>query len=90
MLAPGEGRGRFCCRNQNEHLLSASIGCGLGDIRYTVRYGGMKNMNDRKFNIHQNLAYLRKSRQLSLEEVAERIGVSRQAVGKWEAGGSLR
>ena len=43
-------------------------------------------MNDRKFNIRQNLAYLRKSRQLSLEEVAERIGVSRQAVGKWEAG----
>ena len=47
-------------------------------------------MNDRKFNIRQNLAYLRKSRQLSLEEVAERIGVSRQAVGKWEAGVSLR
>ena len=43
-------------------------------------------MNDRKFDIHKNLAYLRKSRQLSLEEVAERIGVSRQAVGKWEAG----
>lgn len=43
-------------------------------------------MNDKKWMIHQNLAFLRKSRQLSLEEVAERVGVSRQAVGKWESG----
>ena len=43
-------------------------------------------MNDKKWMIHQNLAFLRKSRQLSLEEVAERVGVSRQAVGKLESG----
>ena len=36
----------------------------------------MKNMNDKKWMIHQNLAFLRKSRQLSLEEVAELAGFS--------------
>lgn len=38
----------------------------------------------------QNLTTLRVQKQLSLERVAELIGVSRQAVSKWEQGGSLR
>lgn len=38
----------------------------------------------------QNLTALREQKQLSLERVAELIGVSRQAVSKWEQGGSLR
>lgn len=33
-----------------------------------------------------NLSQLRKLRQLTQEDVAERVGVSRQAVAKWEAG----
>lgn len=36
--------------------------------------------------IRENLQYLRKKFHFSQEEVAERIGVSRQAVAKWEAG----
>ena len=36
--------------------------------------------------IHENLQYLRKKFHFSQEEVAERIGVSRQAVAKWESG----
>ena len=36
--------------------------------------------------IHQNIMFLRKSRQLTQEELAERVGVSRQAVAKWENG----
>lgn len=36
-----------------------------------------------------NLAFLRKSRGFSQEEVAERVGVSRQAVAKWESGDTL-
>ena len=36
--------------------------------------------------ISQNLQYLRRAHGFSQEEVAERIGVSRQAVAKWEAG----
>ena len=36
--------------------------------------------------ISENLQYLRKRFHFSQEEVAERIGVSRQAVAKWEAG----
>ena len=40
----------------------------------------MKNM------IHVNLSYLRNLNGFSLEYVSERIGVSRQAVAKWETG----
>lgn len=36
--------------------------------------------------IHENLQYLRKKFHFSQEDVAERIGVSRQAVAKWESG----
>lgn len=36
--------------------------------------------------ISENLQYLRKRFHFSQEEVAERIGVSRQAVAKWESG----
>ncbi|MEG0592275.1 MAG: helix-turn-helix domain-containing protein [Coprobacillus sp.] len=36
--------------------------------------------------ISQNLVYLRKSKKISLEELAEAIGVSRQAISKWESG----
>ncbi len=36
--------------------------------------------------ISDNLASLRKLHHMSLEDVAERIGVSRQAVAKWESG----
>lgn len=39
--------------------------------------------------ISRNLAYLRRANGYSQEEVAEKIGVSRQAVAKWENGGKL-
>ncbi len=35
---------------------------------------------------HENLARLRRLRQMTQEELAERVGVSRQALAKWEAG----
>lgn len=43
-------------------------------------------MNNKKLNISKNLVYLRKMNHFSIEEVANKIGVSRQAVSKWEAG----
>lgn len=46
----------------------------------------MKNM---KNNIAANLRYLRQKNRFSQEEVAERIGVSRQSVAKWESGDAL-
>lgn len=46
-------------------------------------------MKNPKSNIAANLRYLRNISRLSQEEVAERIGVSRQAVAKWENGDSL-
>lgn len=46
-------------------------------------------MKDMKSNIASNLRYLRKHSRLSQEQVAEKIGVSRQAVAKWENGDSL-
>lgn len=36
--------------------------------------------------LNDNLASLRKMHRFSLEEVAEKIGVSRQAAAKWESG----
>ena len=39
--------------------------------------------------ISENLLFLRKKNKFSQEEVAEKIGVSRQAVAKWEAGDTL-
>jgi transcriptional regulator with XRE-family HTH domain len=47
---------------------------------------GENNMNRKSIHIGENLAYLRKTGRFSIEEVAEKIGVSRQAVSKWEAG----
>lgn len=42
-----------------------------------------------KINISSNLAYLRKLNHYSIEEIAGEIGVSRQAVSKWETGQSM-
>lgn len=46
-------------------------------------------MKMQKNNIARNLAVLRQFHGFSQEEVAEKIGVSRQAVAKWEAGESM-
>ena len=43
-----------------------------------------------KNTISSNLFTLRKYHKLSQEEVADKVGVSRQAIAKWELGGSLR
>lgn len=48
--------------------------------------GGVKSMKIQKRNIARNLATLRQLNRYSQEDVAEQIGVSRQAVAKWEAG----
>ena len=40
--------------------------------------------------LSSNLLSLRKLRQLTQEQAAERVGVTRQALAKWESGGSLR
>lgn len=46
-------------------------------------------MKMQKNNIAVNLSVLRRLNKLSQEVVAERIGVSRQAVAKWESGESV-
>lgn len=46
-------------------------------------------MSSTRNNIAANLRYLRNKSCMTQEEVAERIGVSRQAVAKWENGDSL-
>ena len=46
-------------------------------------------MKRKKICISQNLTSLRKRTHFTLEEVAEKIGVSRQAVSKWESGETL-
>ena len=46
-------------------------------------------MKKQRNNISQNLTTLRQYHKYSQEEVAEKVGVSRQAVAKWESGESL-
>lgn len=46
-------------------------------------------MKIQKNNIARNLSTLRQLRKYSQEDVAEQIGVSRQAVAKWETGESV-
>ena len=49
----------------------------------------MINMNNGNNKLANNLTSLRKLKHLSQEKVAEQIGVSRQAVAKWETGESI-
>lgn len=49
----------------------------------------MNNHKNPNNNIAENLYYLRTHNKLSQEDVAEKIGVTRQAVAKWENGDSL-
>lgn len=46
----------------------------------------MTERNSKQININKNLVFLRKFNHMSIEKVAEKIGVSRQAVAKWENG----
>lgn len=46
-------------------------------------------MKAQKNHIAQNLSALRQLHKFTQEDVAERIGVSRQAVAKWEAGETI-
>ena len=41
-------------------------------------------------DLGKRMQKLRRDRGLSQETLAERLGVTRQAVSKWETGGSLR
>ena len=41
-------------------------------------------------NLADRIQQLRKRKGISQEELADRIGISRQAVSKWESGVSLR
>lgn len=43
----------------------------------------------KELTISKNLCFLRKQYQFTLEEVAEKLGVTRQAVSKWETGESI-
>lgn len=40
-------------------------------------------------NLSERIQTLRKSKGLSQEQLADKIGVSRQAISKWESGGSF-
>ena len=41
-------------------------------------------------DLSERIQLLRRQQGFSQEELADRLGVSRQAVSKWESGGSLR
>ena len=46
-------------------------------------------MDSRKINVASNLKRLRQAHHLTIEGVADKVGVSRQAIAKWEKGYSL-
>ena len=46
-------------------------------------------MKNPSTQISRNLCALRRKQRYTLEEVAEKIGVTRQAVAKWEVGEAL-
>lgn len=49
---------------------------------------GSDNSNSGKMNFAENLQYLRKQKDITQEQLAERLEVSRQSVSKWESGQS--
>ena len=53
------------------------------------RYNVIKHNKGGKKMINDNLYSLRKLHQLTQEEVSERVGVSRQALAKWESGETM-
>lgn len=63
----------------------SNIVCYLWLVDYSVNYCTMV-IRDVKSMISINLKKLRKTRRYTQEEVAEKVGVSRQAVMKWENG----
>lgn len=55
------------------------------------RAAGWKNNIRRiRMGFGRHLFQARKKKGLSQEETAEKLGVSRQTISKWETGGSLR
>ena len=45
-------------------------------------------MENKKINIAKNIEYLRKFNKMSIEDLSEKLGVSRQTISKWENGQS--
>ncbi|MBO1305852.1 helix-turn-helix domain-containing protein [Enterococcus sp. 669A] len=45
--------------------------------------------NQKEITIQKNLRFLRTQHNYTLEEAAEKIGVTRQAIAKWETGDSM-
>ena len=50
----------------------------------------MNKAKDSNQNIAKAILKIRQDNKLSQEQFAEKIGVTRQAVSRWEMGGSLR
>lgn len=51
--------------------------------------GVTKREERRKIMFRENLVALRKLNNISQEELAEKVGISRQTLSKYETGGSL-
>ena len=63
--------------------MSVLVGGEAGENSGIISVKGRKNM------ISANLQRLRKLHQLTQEDLAEKLNVSRQAVAKWESGDSM-
>lgn len=50
----------------------------------------LPNKEGTSMKLHEKIYYCRKKSGLSQDALAEKLGISRQAISKWETGGSLR
>ena len=74
---------------------SATSGCANARPGWWSSPGVWINMEEKKkrgkpMSFAERLKQIRKEKGLSQEDLAELLDVSRQAVSKWEQGGSLR
>jgi len=81
--------GKIGLRNPGLRIFKASFADKKGVVCYTFYTGSRFEERIQTMKLNEKIAECRKRMGLSQEELAARIGVSRQAVSKWEVGDAV-